>query len=153
MKHHNQSWLWIHLQVRWWYWGDSMTAKAAKTSFKKDFTFDHTWSRLFSLDQLSNVGELYWTWIPKNHIRQSSERERKICLHLFTSTSSRKSEIRKLPARSIQPKFPEISVQNSLDRFGPTGKVSKKRVHLLKWTTFPGRTGWNFGWMDRALQL
>ena len=48
-------------------------------------------------------------------------------------------------ARSIQPKFPEISVQNSMDRFGPTGKVSKKRVHLLRWTTFPGRTGWNFG--------
>ena len=48
-------------------------------------------------------------------------------------------------AQSIQPKFPEISVQNSMDRFGPTGKVSKKRVHLLRWTTFPGRTGWNFG--------
>ena len=54
-------------------------------------------------------------------------------------------------ARSIQPKFPKISVQNSMDRFGPTGKVSKKRVHLLRWTTFPGRTSWNFGWMDRAL--
>ena len=38
-----------------------------------------------------------------------------------------------------------------MDQFGPTGKVSKKRVHLLRWTTFPGRTGWNFGWMDRAL--
>ena len=37
-----------------------------------------------------------------------------------------------------------------MDRFGPTGKVSKKRVHLLRWTTFPGRTGWNFGRMDRA---
>ena len=34
--------------------------------------------------------------------------------------------------------------------FGPTGKVSKKRVHLLRWTTFPSRTSWNFGWMDRA---
>ena len=33
-----------------------------------------------------------------------------------------------------------------MDRFGPitTGKVSKKRIHLLRWTTFPGRTGWNF---------
>ena len=50
-----------------------------------------------------------------------------------------------LRARSIQPKFPKISVQNSMDRFGPTGKVSKKRVHLLRWTTFPGRTSWNFG--------
>ena len=29
-------------------------------------------------------------------------------------------------ARSIQAKFAEISVQNSMDRFGPTGKVSKK---------------------------
>ena len=48
-------------------------------------------------------------------------------------------------ARSIQPKFPEISVQNSMDRFGPTGKVSKKRVHLLRWTTFAGWTGWNLG--------
>ena len=56
----------------------------------------------------------------------------------------------KTGARSIQPKFPEISVQNSMDRFGPTGKVSKKRVHLLRWSSFPGRTGWNFGWMDRA---
>ena len=54
----------------------------------------------------------------------------------------------KCRARSIQPKFPEISAQNSMDRFGPTGKVSKTRVHLLRWTTFPGRTGWNFGWMD-----
>ena len=53
-------------------------------------------------------------------------------------------------ARSIQPKFPEISVQNSMDRLGPTGKKKKKRVHLLRWTTFPGPTGWNFGWMDRA---
>ena len=35
-----------------------------------------------------------------------------------------------------------------MDRFGPTGKVSKKLVHLLRWTTFPGR---NFGCMDRAL--
>ena len=55
-----------------------------------------------------------------------------------------------LRARSIQPKFPEISVQNSMDRFGPTGKVSKKRVHLLRWTTFPDRTSLDFGWMDRA---
>ena len=42
-------------------------------------------------------------------------------------------------ARSIQPRFPDIS----MDRYGPTGKV-------LRWATFPGRTGFNFGWMDRA---
>ena len=34
--------------------------------------------------------------------------------------------------------------------FGPTGKVSKKRFRLVRWTTFPGRIGWNFVWMDRA---
>ena len=35
------------------------------------------------------------------------------------------------------------SVRSNRKRF-------EKRVHLLRWTTFPGRTGWNFGWMDRA---
>ena len=48
-------------------------------------------------------------------------------------------------ARSIQAKFPEISVQNSMDRFGPTGKVSEELVHLLRWSSFPGRTGSTFG--------
>ena len=40
-----------------------------------------------------------------------------------------------------------------MDRFGPTGKVSKKRVHLLRWSPSPGRTGLNFGWMDRHLKV
>ena len=40
-------------------------------------------------------------------------------------------------ARSLRPKFPEISVQNSMDRFGPTRKVSKKLVYLLRWNRFP----------------
>ena len=40
-----------------------------------------------------------------------------------------------------------------MDRFGPTRKVSKKRVHFLRWTTFPGRTGWTFGGKDRALRF
>ena len=47
-------------------------------------------------------------------------------------------------------KISKTNFQNSMDRFGPTGKVSRKRVHVLRWTTFPGLTGWNFGWMDRA---
>ena len=38
-----------------------------------------------------------------------------------------------------------------MDRFSPTGKVSIKLVHPLRWSTFPGRTGLNFGWMDRTL--
>ena len=40
-----------------------------------------------------------------------------------------------------------------MDRFGPTGNVSKKLVHLLRWSSFPGRTGLNFGRMDRAPEL
>ena len=43
-------------------------------------------------------------------------------------------------ARSIQPKIPEISVRNSMDRFGPAGKNSKNLVNLSRWTTSPGRT-------------
>ena len=38
-----------------------------------------------------------------------------------------------------------------MDQFGPTGKVSEKLAHLVRWTSFPGWTGQNFGWMDRAL--
>ena len=30
------------------------------------------------------------------------------------------------------------------------GKVCKKLIHLLRWTTFPGRTSLSFGWMVRA---
>ena len=56
-------------------------------------------------------------------------------------------------ARSIRPKFTEISVQNSINRFGPTGQGSKKLVHLFRWNTFPGWTGRNCGWMDRAQDL
>ena len=53
-----------------------------------------------------------------------------------------------LGARSIQPKFPEI--------FGPKlngpvwsdrNWVSRKLVHLLRWTTFPGQTGRKF-WLN-----
>jgi len=44
-------------------------------------------------------------------------------------------------ARSIQPKLPEISVLNWMDRFGPTRKVSKKSVHLSRWTTLLGWSG------------
>ena len=34
-----------------------------------------------------------------------------------------------------------------MDRFGPTGEVSKKRVHILRWTTFPGGTGILVEWI------
>ena len=40
-------------------------------------------------------------------------------------------------ARSIQPNFPEISVQNSMDRFGPTGKVSKNGSTFWGGPLFP----------------
>ena len=44
-----------------------------------------------------------------------------------------------LGARSIQPKFPEILVQNSVDRCGPTGTEIRENG-----STFPGRTGRKF---------
>ena len=51
-------------------------------------------------------------------------------------------------ARSMQPTFLEISVPNSMDRFDPTGKASKKRVHLLSWTNFPvGPVGMLVEWI------
>ena len=90
--------------------------------------------------------------------RNSIEISLRIAVHVLLyskRTRARKRLLRRLGtmrprARSIQPKFPKISVQNSMDRFGPTGKVSKKLVHLLRWSSFLGRTGMNFGWMDRA---
>ena len=38
-----------------------------------------------------------------------------------------------------------------MDLFSPTGKVLKTLVHFLRWTTFPGGIGQNFGWVDRTL--
>ena len=90
----------------------------------------HSWKRE---DFLTDVFKL---------LKPFYDQEWKAFLHAFFCNKQR--------ARSIQPKFPEISVQNSMDLFCPTGKVSKKRVHLLRWTPFPGWTGWNFCWMDRA---
>ena len=40
--------------------------------------------------------------------------------------------------------------RSKIQWIGSLPPVSKKLVHLLRWTTFPGRTGRNFGWMDRA---
>ena len=36
------------------------------------------------------------------------------------------------------------SVQNSMDRFDPTGNVSTKLVHFLRWITFSSWTGRNW---------
>ena len=33
-----------------------------------------------------------------------------------------------------------------MDRFSPTGKVSEKLVHLLRWSSFPGRTSLTEKW-------
>ena len=98
------------------------------------------------------ISDLNWhksscTWI---HANKSVRNKLKlICSSTLTRITL--EEISTLWAQSTQPKFPEISVQNSMDLFGPTGKVWKKLVHLLRWSSFPGRTGLNFGWMDRAL--
>ena len=41
-----------------------------------------------------------------------------------------------------------------MDRFGPTGKVSKKLVHLLRWTTFPvGPVGIFVEWIAPVVHL
>ena len=48
-------------------------------------------------------------------------------------------------------KFPEISFQTRWIGSVQPEKFRKKLVHLLRWTTFPGQTGQNFGWMDRTV--
>ena len=48
-------------------------------------------------------------------------------------------------------KFPEISFQTQWIGSVQPEKFRKKLVHLLRWTTFPGQTGQNFGWMDRTV--
>ena len=52
-------------------------------------------------------------------------------------------------AGSIQPKIPEISVQNSIQpgKFSQKKKKKKNLVHPLRWTTFLGRTGRKF-WLN-----
>ena len=50
------------------------------------------------------------------------------------NTCARKNRM-KQGGQSIQPKFLVISVQNSMDRFGPSGKVLKKTG---PWSTFLG---------------
>ena len=58
-----------------------------------------------------------------------------------------------LGARSIQPKFPEISVQNSMDRFGPTGKVSKKPFEVDQFSRSDRLEFWLNGSPPLALGL
>ena len=65
-------------------------AAAAKTSLKKRirvlsiFIFDFPQSLTFS-----NVGELSWSWISKNHNHVPEERERKFCRPLFAFSTKR----------------------------------------------------------------
>ena len=102
---------------------------------------------------LSSVIQPLTTPFPKkNHgkrvnrfVRKINENPKWRSFYYQPITSQSWAQSRCSGARSIQPKFPEISVQNSMDRFGPTGKVSEKQVHLLRWSSFPGRTGLNVG--------
>ena len=100
---------------------------------------------LYGKKQVSHDPRVAKHWKQRDHI---------VCgIRLSCDEGNVKDPLGQCPkqwARSIQPKFPEISVQNSMDRFGPIGKVLKKRDHLLRWTSFPGRTGPIDGWMDRA---
>ena len=69
---------------------DLGTAAAAKTSLQKRirvlsiFIFDFPQSLTFS-----NVGELSWSWISKNHNHVPAERERKFCRPLFAFSTKR----------------------------------------------------------------
>ena len=93
----------------------------------------------FKFIWIYSLGPRIWTWDCREQIQLAVRAGLELASPTALTTRSRW-------VRSIQPKFPEISVQNSMDWFGPSGKVSKKLVHLLRWTTFPGRTGRNFGW-------
>ena len=77
----------------------------------------HSWKRE---DFLTDVFKL---------LKPFYDQEWKAFLHTFFCNKQR--------ARSIQPKFPEISVQNSMDRFGPTGKVSKNGSTFWGGPLFP----------------
>ena len=62
-------------------------------------------------------------WILITNVPDNVDLEvRKLILMIVNNCSH--PSARNLKARSIEPKFPEISVQNSMDRYGPTGKVS-----------------------------
>ena len=50
----------------------------------------------------------------------------------------------------MQPKFPEISVQNSMDQFGPTGKVSEKTGPPFEVDHFSWSDGSEF-WLNGSL--
>jgi len=39
------------------------------------------------------------------------------------------------------PKFPEISVETLMKRFGPGGNLTEKVVHLQRWSSLTGRSG------------
>ena len=53
--------------------------------------------------------------------------------------------------RSNRKSFEETgSPSTSSPGLFPKKVLGTRLVNLLRWTTFPGRTGWNFGWMDRA---
>ena len=92
----------------------------------------------------------WWGWWESWCFQSWDKVKENISSQLFTVVTGFPRDLT-LRARSIQPKFPEISAQNSMNRLGPTGKVSKKLVHLLRWTTFPGWTGRKFGWVDGTL--
>ena len=95
-----------------------------RLTLRKQHTF--LWPDVTSL---LNIQKGWISYFRINHLKSGGGRVD--CIRLFGGHYL----VIRLWARSIQPKFPEISVQNSMDRFGPTGKVSKKLVHLLRWSS------------------
>ena len=124
-----------------------------------NFNQPHKWSgilKCFSLQKgvfSFRINEWTRSWISLYCspsaicVRRGLERDRLVSIRWLENLDHMALARGKLNIRRDQGAIHSTKISGN---FGPTGKVSKKRVHLLRWTTFPGRTGWNFGWMDRA---
>ena len=106
----------------WVYSGSVVVDQWSVFSGAKKYTRTPGWANRLQRLSLTRALECFFSlWLkPKFSWRSIN------CFHGFLTCSDREG------ARSIQPKFPEISVQNSMDRFGPTGKVSKKVDHFSR---------------------
>ena len=153
---------------------DITTNKGRWTWFQRCGMF-YCWSRLRYSWKKGDVGgypipqyrKKYWQ-IPKYWVKNRPNTDTTVMIghvylklypsrvfvylnHVCTRTTSgiarkREKALGEIHSTKISGKF-GLKLNGSVR---PTGKVSKKLVHLLWWTTFPGRTGRNFCWMDRA---
>ena len=109
-----------------------------KFSLFRAYFLDFTWSEFFCLKTWF-TGSLFQSWYSRFacYVRCSNGHFEKCHNHDFMGA---------------------IHLTKISENFGPrlNGSVRSNRKSFEKterWTTFPGLTGWNFGWMDRALYL